>query len=212
MIVYGGIFLNLRGNKDNFRAVLDGFPFLVNRMSELCFFVNDIVDDMDLSEFEKPYEEARCNDSYSRVMLLKVNTYGLLNGVLTFRKLEHQISSNVEYMFLAGFETPSYRTIIRFKDKDYEMLEDLFLKTVDYAYDKGYIDFKVLLYDSTTKQAHANTYKRLNQEKIDYLKRFLKNSLTGKKSEDMEILWEIQDKSIKKLDSDFKKKTKFILQ
>jgi len=180
--------MNLRGNNEDSYDILMKIPFLKINISKLCLFVNEIIDDMDLSKYEEQYEDARCKNSYSRAMLLKIVSYGLLNGVLSSRKLEYEVKHNFEYMFLAGLETPSYRTILRFKNKDYEMMEELFLKTVDYAYERGYVEFNTILYDGTTKQAHANTYKRLNQTEIDYLKKFLKSSLEQEKTGIMEYM------------------------
>lgn len=180
--------MNLRGNNVDAYDIMMEIPFLKDNVTKLCLFVNDIIDSMDLSKYEERYEEARCKESYSRAMLLKIVSYGLLNGILSSRKLEYEVKHNYEYMFLAGLETPSYRTILRFKKNDYEMMEDLFLKTVDYAYERGYVEFDTILYDGTTKQAHANTYKRLNQIEIDYLKKFLKSSLEQEKTDIMDYM------------------------
>ena len=139
--------MNLRGNNEDSYDILMKIPFLKINISKLCLFVNEIIDDMDLSKYEEQYEDAKCKDSYSRAMLLKIVSYGLLNGVLSSRKLEYEVKHNFEYMFLAGLETFSYRTILRFKNNDYEMMEELFLKTVDYAYERGYVEFNTILYD-----------------------------------------------------------------
>lgn len=95
--------MNLRGNNGDAYDILMKIPFLKINISKLCLFVNEIIDDMDLSKYEERYEDARCKDSYSRAMLLKIVSYGLLNGILSSRKLEYEVKHNFEYMFFGWF-------------------------------------------------------------------------------------------------------------
>jgi transposase len=71
--------------------------------------INDLVDQLDLSALEARYGNLG-QPAYHPRLMLKVILYGFTVGVFSSRKLQRACQENLAYKYLAGMETPAFRT------------------------------------------------------------------------------------------------------
>ncbi len=57
---------------------------------------------------------------YNPVMLLKVMIYCYMTGIYSSRQIAKQCRENINVMWLAGSQTPDFRTINKFRGEKYE--------------------------------------------------------------------------------------------
>ena len=69
--------------------------------------------------------------AYHPVMLLSVLIYGYMNGVFSSRKIAKRLKQDLAFMYLAGNDTPNFRTLARFRKEKGSCLEDVFKQVVD---------------------------------------------------------------------------------
>lgn len=79
--------------------------------------INQVIDEMDLNFIERTYSSMG-QHAYHPSMLLKVLVYGYTIGIRSSRKLDDRLKEDIVFMWLAGRQTPDFRTIANFrKDK-----------------------------------------------------------------------------------------------
>lgn len=97
----------------------------------LARLINHAVEEMDLSFIEQQYSPDG-QHAYDPRMLLKILVYGYAIGLRGSRKLADRLKEDIVCMWLAGRQTPDFRTISDFrKDKliDFKMIFDQVLTT-----------------------------------------------------------------------------------
>lgn len=78
----------------------------------MALFINDIVDELDISSIEGYYEKGiKGYPPYHPRMMLKVLTYAHCTWVRSSRKVAKKIEEDVAYRFLTGGSMPKCRTI-----------------------------------------------------------------------------------------------------
>ncbi len=78
--------------------------------NHICFLVDEIVQKMDLSEYEIQYKGAG-HPTYHPKLMLKLLILGMIDGIRSSRKLARSAKENIVYMYLAGLLKPDFRTI-----------------------------------------------------------------------------------------------------
>lgn len=82
----------------------------------MALFINDIVDELDISSIEGYYEKGiKGYPPYHPRMMLKVLTYAHCTWVRSSRKVAKKIEEDVAYRFLTGVACPSagrYRSLV----------------------------------------------------------------------------------------------------
>jgi len=91
----------------------------------ICFFVRKLVDCYDFSEIHGKFVGNAGGKAYSRKMLLRLVILAIIEGYKSSRAIEKQSIMNIPYMWICGFDTPVYRTIINFKNEYKELLESM---------------------------------------------------------------------------------------
>jgi transposase len=120
--------------------------------------VNRIINEIDLQSLEERYEGGGAA-SYHPRMLLKVLVYGYLNNIYSTRKLEESVASNVQFMWLAGMQTPDHNTISRFRTgKLREVCKEIFSQVVLMLVESGHMDLRTTYLDGTKIESKANRY------------------------------------------------------
>jgi len=124
----------------------------------LARVIDQAIDGMELEELFATYEGGGAS-SYSPVMLLKVLVYAYTQKVYSSRQIAKQVRENVVYMWLAGRNTPDFRTINNFRSSHLkECIQDVFAEAVGILVEEGYIGFKSYYLDGTKIEANANKY------------------------------------------------------
>jgi transposase len=120
--------------------------------------INAALDGMDLSKFIKSYKGGGTS-SYHPQMLLKVLIYAYTQKIYSSRNISKALRENIHFMWLAGKNTPDFRTINRFRStilKD--SIETVFTSVVELLLAKRLIKFENYFLDGTKIEADANKY------------------------------------------------------
>lgn len=121
--------------------------------------VSNVIDRMDINSIINKYKGGGTS-SYHPRMLLKVLLYGYCMKIYTGRKLSKALREDVNFMWLAAYNRPDFRTLNLFRSgllKD--TIEDIFKSMLVFLMDQGYIKFEHYFCDGSTFGANANRHK-----------------------------------------------------
>ena len=121
----------------------------------LCFFVHQVVEGLDLSQFEEAYVEEGA-PAYAPALMVKVWLYAYALQVTSSHRLEQRIREDLAFRYLAGGATPDYWTLNDFRRRHGRALNDLFLQVVEVARGLGMGRLGHVAIDSTRVQANAS--------------------------------------------------------
>src|SRR5215216_3126812 len=81
--------------------------------NHLALFISDVVDEMNVREFEEEYEsgDPRGNQPFHPAMMLKVLIYAYASGTFSSRKIAKKIEEDIAFRVLAGGNFPQHRTL-----------------------------------------------------------------------------------------------------
>lgn len=129
-----------------------------------------------LSEFLSELNTADLEQSYSNqnggraayhpIMLLSILIYGYMNGIFSSRQLAKQLRQNLAFIYLAGNNTPDFRTLARFRKEKGPQLEGIFVSVVQKAKELGFVNFGTCCLDGTKIYANAGANKNQTQKKL----------------------------------------------
>jgi transposase len=114
--------------------------------------------------------------SYHPQMMLKAIVYAYSQKIYSGRRIAQALRQDINFMYLTGRQTPSYRSVNRFRGvylKD--MLEDVFTQVVDLLHKEGYIKFEEYFVDGTMIEADANKYSHVWTKNTDRYKKAVKD-------------------------------------
>ena len=133
----------------------------------LARFVNDTVDQMDLSTILNVYErESRGYPPHHPAMLLKILFYGYATGVYSSRKLARACEEVVVFRYLSANQFPDFRTINTFRKRHLERFEALFVQVLQLCMKVGLVEFGAMALDGTKIQANASKHKAMSYERM----------------------------------------------
>ncbi len=127
--------------------------------NDLSRHVNDIVETIPENEFNE-FKHHRGATSYHPRMMLKIILYAYTQSVFSGRKIEKLLRDSIRMMWLSQHQTPSYKTINRFRvnPKIDALLASLFIQFHHQCLEQSLIDDKALFIDGTKIEANANRY------------------------------------------------------
>ncbi len=135
--------------------------------------INDLVEKLDIKVFILRYGE-RGQPAYSPRMMLKVILYGMTVGVFSSRKLARACRENLAFKYLAGMETPAFKTFIEFRKRHREEMADLFVQTVRLAKEMGFALLSSVALDGTKMQADTSKHKAMSYGRMQEEEKKLK--------------------------------------
>lgn len=97
--------------------------------NHICFLVDELIQKLDLIEYEKKYEGAG-HPAYHPKIILKLLILGIIDGIRSSRKIAKNARENVVYMYLAGFLKPDFRTISDFRKNNLNLVKLSFQMTI----------------------------------------------------------------------------------
>jgi transposase len=127
--------------------------------THLVRVVNTVVEHMDITAIINSYEGGGTSAYHPR-MLLKVLLYGYCMKIYTGRRLAKALREDVNFMWLAAYNRPDFRTINLFRSgllKD--TIEEVFKSMLVFLMEQGYIKFENYFCDGSTFAANANRHK-----------------------------------------------------
>ena len=137
----------------------------VLRGDHLCFFVHRVVEELDLSQFEKAYVEEGA-PAYAPALMVKVWLYAYALQVTSSRRLEQRIREDLGFRYLAGGATPDYWALNDFRRRHRRALNDLFLQVVEVARGLGMARLGHVAIDSTRVQANASRQRTETEQEL----------------------------------------------
>jgi transposase len=127
----------------------------------LARFVVEVVDRLDLVEFEKAYRGSG-SASYHPAMLLSLLIYGYATRVFSSRAIERATYDSVAFRFLAGNEHPDHDTIANFRKRFLKAIEALFVEVLELAREMGMLKLGTVALDGTKVHANASRHSALS--------------------------------------------------
>jgi transposase len=127
----------------------------------LARFVVDIVDRLDLKEFESCYGGGG-KQPYHPALLLGLLFYGYATGVFSSRKLEQATYDSVAFRFITGDTHPDHDTIATFRKRFLKELEGLFVQMLVMAKVMGVFKLGNVSLDGTKIKANASKHKAMS--------------------------------------------------
>ncbi|HBC4451788.1 TPA: transposase [Staphylococcus aureus] len=146
--------------------------------NDISRYVNEIVETIPDSEFDE-FRHHRGATSYHPKMMLKIILYAYTQSVFSGRRIEKLLHDSIRMMWLAQNQTPSYKTINRFRvnPNTDALIESLFIQfhsqclkqnlIDDYSERKSkYEEQKSILKDrnSFSKTDHDATFMRMKED------------------------------------------------
>jgi len=132
----------------------------------LAAFVSDLVDELDLAPFLAAHDEPRGKPPYHPAMMLKVLLYGYATGVMSSRRIEARLGSDVNFMFLAGLARPDHKTIAEFRRRHLAAFSVLFLDVLRLCGAAGLVRLGRIALDGTKLKANASRHKAMSYARM----------------------------------------------
>ena len=130
------------------------------------YFVNDLVETLDVQPILSSYEEERGYPPYHPVLMAKLIVYGYVRGVRSSRKVQRACLEDVAFRVLAAGQAPDFRTVAAFRARHLAALEGLFAQVVDLCREAGLVKLGHLAVDSTKVRAHASKHKAMSYARM----------------------------------------------
>ncbi len=128
---------------------------------------NEIIDTMDLSEFDFDFNDNRVgNSSYYPITMLKLLVYAYSYGWRSSRKIERATKHNVSFMWLMGGLQPHNKTISNFRKANKSALKKVIKQVVKICIQLGLIEGNILFLDGTKMRASASINKTCTKENL----------------------------------------------
>jgi transposase len=121
--------------------------------------IEDYVELLDMVELGFSKSNLKATDgqpAYHPKLLLKIYIYGYLNKIRSSRRLEIEISRNIEMMWLCAGLKPSYKTIANFRKDNNKALKKVFREFVLLCRDLDLITGELVAVDGAFLRANAS--------------------------------------------------------
>ena len=129
----------------------------------LAYFVDDVVDQLDLSEIEAVYEkDTRGQPPYNPRMMTKVLLYGYCTGIFSSRRIQKALIEEVPFRVLAAGNQPDFRTISDFRKIHHKALQALFEQVLEMALKAGAMTLGRVALDGSKIKANASKHKAMS--------------------------------------------------
>jgi transposase len=128
----------------------------------LCFFVQKLVERLDLIEFERAYS-LEGGQLYAPAMMVSVWLYGYATGLTSGRELERRICEELPLRYLAGGHRPDHWALSAFRRKHGKGINDVFTQVLEFIQKQGFAKLGVVAIDSASIKAN-NSKSRVDTE------------------------------------------------
>jgi len=133
----------------------------------LAYFIDNVVDQLDLCEVFASYEGTKGQPPYHPEMMVKVWLYGYCVGIRSSRKLERALHEDVGFRMLSGNQQPDYWTLSEFRRRHLAALRGLFVQTVKLAQRAEMVKLGQVAIDGTKLKANASKHKAMSYARME---------------------------------------------
>ena len=134
--------------------------------SDPVFFVDDVVEGLDLRAFEKRYA-ALGERAYPPRLLLKLWLFGAIAGVYSGREIARRLHWDLRFRYVAGELRPDFRTINRFRVRHAADFAVVLRETVRIARAAGLAKLGRVAIDGTKIRANTSRHKAMSRGRMD---------------------------------------------
>lgn len=146
----------------------------------LAYFINDVVEELELSAFYQAYEgDGRRKSPFEPRMMLKVLLYGYATGVFSSRKLARKLEEDVAFRVLGADNFPQHRTICDFRQRHLADFKAVFVQVLGIARQAGLIRLGTVSVDGTKVRANASKHKAMSFKRLQAEEQRLSEEVEG---------------------------------
>lgn len=167
----------------NFKSYLQNQPMLLPPdirdflpKNHIAFLINEVVNNLNINSIIQTYSEEG-NPPYNPYMMIKVMFYAYTQRIRSSRKIENALYENIAFRFLSASQNPDHGTINLFRKKHLVNLEELFSQIVVLCGRLDLADLTDISIDGTKIKASASKNNLFDQEKIDKIRKKMKDIL-----------------------------------
>lgn len=128
--------------------------------------ISQTTDNLDLTMIEETYS-VNGQHAYSPLMLIKVIVYGYVSGLRSSRKLADKLKEDLAFMWLAGRQTPDFRTIADFRKNKLKDVKALFVQILALCKELGLIRVGKVSLDGTKFLSDASRHRMQYRKKLE---------------------------------------------
>ena len=150
----------------------------------ICHYVAKLVDCYDFSEIHEKFIGTAGGKAYSRRMLLRLILLATIEGYKSSRDIEKQARLNTPYMWICGFDSPTYRTLINFKNDYEDLISDMLAIILEDAKNEGLLKLGVIALDGTIEKANASNRNTVTDEILELARNLINESIIQDKEDD----------------------------
>ena len=144
----------------------------------LSYFINDVIEELDLSAFYAPYEgDGRRNAPFEPRMMLKVLIYAYATGIFSSRKIAKKLEEDVALRVLAADNFPQHRTLCDFRKAHLADFKAVFVQVIQIAQQAELISVGTVAIDGTKVRANASKHKAMSYKRMQAEEQRLKQEI-----------------------------------
>jgi transposase len=134
----------------------------------LALFVNDVIDEMDLTAILRTYQrvDRRGNAAYHPAMMVKLLVYGYCTGRFSSRKIEKACWEDVPFRVLSGNQQPDHDSIADFRKRHLQALSKLFIQVLNLCQQAGLVKLGHVAVDGSKMKANASKHKAMSYDRL----------------------------------------------
>ncbi len=132
----------------------------------LAYFIDDVVEQLDLSAVFAGHEGTKGQPPYHPEMMVKVWLYGYCVGIRSSRKLERALHEDIGFRMLSANQQPDHWTLSEFRRRHLAVLRGLFLQTVKLAQRAKMVKLGQVAIDGTKLKANASKHKAMSYARM----------------------------------------------
>ncbi len=141
-----------------------------------AFFVDEVVEGLDLRGFERRYSSLG-ERAYPPRLLLKLWLFAAITGVYSGREIARRLHYDLRFRYLAGELRPDFRTINRFRMVHVEEFREVFRQTVRIAREAGLGQLGRVAIDGTKLRANTSRHKAMSRGRMDEAEEWLDDEI-----------------------------------
>jgi transposase len=150
----------------------------------ICHYVVKLVDCYDFSDIHEKFIGAAGGKAYSRRMLLRLILLSVIEGYKSSRDIEKQVRLNIPYMWICGGDSPTYRTLLNFKNEYKDLIGDMLAIILADAKKEGLVKLGVIALDGTSMKANAANRNTVTEEVLELARKLIDDSIIQDKEDD----------------------------
>lgn len=133
----------------------------------LVWFIDEAVDAMDVEALVDQYRVCGKGElPYPPRLMLKILIYAYSTGVFSSRKIAAKLEDSIAFRVLARGQSPSHRTICRFREQFIDHFQGLFVQVVQMACTSGMATLGRLAIDGSKVKANASKRKAMSYDRM----------------------------------------------